>query len=202
MSLGIDYPAFGATNPFTGTTTYTAIDTFNSALENNGALQPLGSIYAAPLNFPAPPSPVNGQGLQPFYKYVRYNPTVSQTIQAGPALVYWKDETFTTVTGLYSEAFLSANQPAGVAGWLLYNTTTLASAVASAINGNFCWIQVGGFIPGAFVTAATVGQSLYGVATGAAWATTTTAPTSGSEAGYALTAAASNLSDIYVPFTN
>lgn len=202
MGIGIDFGAFGATNPFTGTTPFTAIDTYNTALENNGALQPLGSIYALPLNPAVVGAAANGSGLQLITKYVRYNPTVSQTIQAGPAIVYWKDETFTTITGLYSEAFLSANQPAGVAGWLLYNTTALSSAVATAINGNFCWICVGGFLAGAFVTAATVGQSIYGVATGAAWATTTTAPTSGSEAGYALTTAASNLSDIYVPFTN
>jgi hypothetical protein len=198
--FGIDYPKIGQANPLTGQTLYTVVDTYNSALENNGASQPLGSLYQAPLN--AANAAKAGGGLNNYYKYVRYNPTASQVIQAGPALLYWKDETFTTVTGLYSEAYLSANQPAGVAGWLLYNTTSLASAAAAAINGNFCWMLVGGFLAGAFVTAATVGQSIYGVATGAAWATTTTAPTSGSEAGYALTAAASNLADIYVPFTN
>ena len=129
----------------------------------------------------------------------------TQTIQTGPALVYWKDETFTTVTPLYSEAFLSAAAPTGVAGWLLYNTTTLASAAASAINGNFAWIAVGGFVAGAYVTAATAGDSLYGVSSGAAWATGhtvfgTAAPSK--VAARALTTAATNLSDIYIPLLN
>ena len=109
MGFGIDYPAFGSVNPLTTTlanTPYTAIDTFNAALENNGASQLLGSLYQAPL-VPTN-SAANGGGLNSYLKYVRYNPTTSQTIQAGPALVYWKDETFTTVTGLASEAFLAA----------------------------------------------------------------------------------------------
>jgi hypothetical protein len=206
MSLGIDFGAFGATNPFTGNTPFTAIDPFNAALENNGASQPLGSLYFLPINAAgvpiAPATTVPGQGLQLALKYVRYNPTTSQTIQAGPALVYWKDETFTTVTPLFSEAFLPALQSSGVAGWLGYNTTTLPSATAASINGNFAWIVVGGFISGAFVTAATAGQGLYGVATGAAWATTTTAPAPARLAGIATTAAAGGLADIYVPLLN
>lgn len=210
MPIGIDFGAFGATNPFTGNTPFTAIDTFNAALENNGALQPLGSIYPLPLNAAqvpvAPATVVPGLGTQLILKYVRYNPTVSQTIQAGPAIVYWKDETQTTITGLASEAFLAAGaSSASVAGWLLYNTTTLASAAASAINGNFCWIAVGGIVPGAFVTAAaTVGLGIYGVASGgSAWATTTTAPTVPRLAGIAQTvASAASLSDLYVPFLN
>jgi hypothetical protein len=200
MPLGPSYPKIGSANPITGQNLYTVIDTYNTALENNGALQPLGTTYEAPLN-PASLTTA-GIGLTAYYKYVRYNPTTTQTIQAGPALLYWKDETFTTVTPLYSEAYLSALQSSGIAGWLLYNTTSLSSAAASLINGNFCWMLIGGFLPGAYVTAGTAGQGIYGVATGAAWATTTTAPAPARLAGLVLTAASSNLSDLYVPFLN
>lgn len=206
MGIGIDFGAFGATNPFTGNTPFTAIDTFNAALENNGALQPLGSIYFLPINAAgvpiAPATVVPGQGLQLALKYVRYNPTASVAIQAGPGIVYWKDETFTTVTPTASEAFIPGTPSSVTAGWLGYNTTTLASATAAAINGNFAWIVVGGFVPGAYssVTAA-AGNGIYG-AVGAAWTTATTAPTPARLAAIALTATVANLSDIYVPFLN
>lgn len=208
MGFGLDFPAIGGGNPFTGTNFFTAVDTFNTALENNGLPQPLGSIYQAPLNL-SQLATAPGIGLNSYLKYVRYNPTVSQTIQAGPAIVYWKDETFTTVTGLFSEANLSALQSSGVAGWLLPNTTSTPqgslsnAAYAATLNGNGVWIAVGGFVPGAFVTAGTSGQGIYGVATGSAWATTTTAPAPARLAGIVLTAAsAASLSDLYVPFLN
>jgi hypothetical protein len=135
---------------------------------------------------------------------VRYNPTTSETIQAGPALVYWKDETFTTVTPLAAEAFAGATSAANsIAGWLLYNTTTLASAAASLINGNFCWIAVGGFVPGAFISSGAANISLMGALNaGAAWSTVTPATAGNKVAAYTLTAASSNLADLYVPFLN
>lgn len=200
MSLGIDYATFGAVNPYTGSTPSSVVDTYNNALENNGASQILGSLYFAPLD----PSHVNvgGAGLQNGFKYVRYNPTASQVIQAGPALVYWKDETFTTVTPLSTEAYLPALQSSGIAGWLLYNTTTTPGATASVINGNLCWIQVAGFIPGAYSSAATTaGVGIYGVSANATpWVTTITAPAPARLAGIALGAtSAANLVDLYVP---
>ncbi len=197
MSLGIDYPKLGSANPITGQSYYTVIDTYNTAIENNGALQPLGSITFLPLN-PASLT-TSGIGLQQAYKYVRYNPTVTQTLKNGPALVYWKDETFTTVTPLASEAFSGINN---IAGWLLYNTTALSSATAAQINGNFCWICVGGLLAGAWVTAAAAADaSIYG-ASSTAFATGTSASGTAPPqkvAGWSLAAAASNLVDLYVP---
>jgi acetyltransferase-like isoleucine patch superfamily enzyme len=199
MGFGIDYPAFGSVNPLTTTlanTPYAAIDTFNAALENNGATQLLGSLYFAPL-VPTGSASAGG-GSNPVFRYVRYNPTASQAIKTGPTLVYWKDTTFTTVTGLVSEA-LSVN---AVAGWLLYNTTTLSTATAAQINGNFCWLQVGGYLPGAWVTTGpTAGGQVIG--NGATFgANTTIAPGSAITnllAGVINTVAAANLSDIWVP---
>lgn len=198
MSLGIDYPVTSTGN------VYTSIDPYNAALLNNGASVNLGTIYAAPLNPAKVGAALNGSGLQNFFKYVRYNPTVSQAILSGPAPVYWKDETFTTVTGLYTEAvFQGAN---AFAGWLAYNTTTLSTATAAQINGNFCFIITGGFIPGAISVAATAaGDALFAAATGAAFLVGRTAAGTAPAnrvAGWALTAVAGGLSDIYVPFTN
>jgi len=196
MSLGIDYPVVS-----TGSV-YTSIDTYNTALLNNGAQNVLGSMYALPLNPSLVGTAANGSGAQRFVKYVRYNPTASQTILTGPAPVYWKDETYTTVTGLLSEAFVpNAN---GIAGWLLYNTTTTPSAVAATINGNFCFIAVGGFWAGAVsLTATAAGDALYG-ATGAFTVSRTGAGAAitGRVAAFAQTAIASLLSDIYIPLIN
>lgn len=196
MSIGIDYPVVSTGN------TYTAIDTYNSALLNNGAQNVLGSVYLEPLNPARVGTAANGSGLQRYVKYVRYNPTVSQTILTGPAPVYWKDETFTDVTPLQSEAFYAGAN--SIAGWLEYNTTTLSTATAAQINGNYCFICVGGFLPGCIAAATTaVGDVMIGgtaaftpvrIAAGAAF---TARPI-----GFALTAISSLLSDMYVPFLN
>lgn len=199
--FGIDYPKIGSANPLTGQNLYTVIDPYNSALENNGALQPLGSLYQAPLNPAVIGAAANGSGLNAYYKYVRYNPTVTQTLKTGPTLVYWKDKSFTIVTGLASEA-LSLDLPAG---WMLYNTTTTSGAVAADINGNYCWILVGGYLPGAWVTTGTAvggavipSGSTFGATGYIAPSTAITDPV----VGRVVTVAASNLSDLYVPFLN
>jgi hypothetical protein len=196
MSFGIDFPAYASVNPFTGTTPGGSIDVFNAALENNGLPQLLGSLYQAPLVGSAQTAAAGGSN--PVYRYVRYNPTASQTILAGPQLVYWKDKTFTTVTGLASEA-LSINL---VAGWLLYNTTQTPGATAAQINGNGCWLQVGGYLPGAFVTTGTaVGGQIIGAGTtfgATGYVAPNTAPTN-TLAGIVVTVAANNLSDLWVP---
>ncbi len=207
MAFGLDFPDFGATNPITaGSTFYTAVDTYNTALENNGANQPLGSIYQAPLN----PSntTTKGIGANNYYKYVRYNPTATQNFLTGPQLVYWKDNTFTIVTGLASEA-LSLDLPAG---WMLFNTTTTplatgqtAAQQAALVNGNFVWIQVGGYLPGAYVTTGTAAGgaiipsgTTFGATGYIAPSTAITDPV----VGRVIAAAASNLCDLYVPLIN
>lgn len=206
MAFGIDYPDFGATNPLTaGTTVYTAVDTYNTALENNGANQPLGSIYQAPLSLGVVGTATKGIGQNNYFKYVRYNPTVSQNFLTGPQLVYWKDNTFTTVTGLASEA-LSINL---IAGWLLFNTTTTplasgqtAAQQAALVNGNFVWIQVGGYLPGAYVTTGTATGGIIIGASSTFGANAYIAPGSNitnEVAGIVIAAASSNLADLYVP---
>lgn len=192
MSFGLDYPVVSTGNLFT------SIDPYNSANPNNGALNTPGAIYQAPIN----QALIGTKGPAPnnYYKYARYNPTVTQTLKTGPVLVYWKDETFQTVTGLYSESFTGGIN--GIAGWMLYNTTVNTAAVATDINGNFCWIQVGGLLVGAWVTtAAAAGASIYGAASTFGATGTTAANTAPPNvvAGWSLAAAASNLVDLYVP---
>ena len=193
MSFGLDYPVITTGNLFTAIDPYVA----TSVSSINGAQNTAGAIYQAPIN----QATIVTKGPAPngYFKYVRYNPTVTQTLKNGPVLVYWKDETFTTVTGLYSEALVGIN---GVAGWLLYNTTTTTGAVATDINGNWCWIQVGGLLVGAWVTAAAAaGASLYGAASTFGATGTTAASTAPPNvvAGWSLGAAASNLVDLQVP---
>ena len=81
---------------------------------------------------------------------------------AGPGVVYYTDETLTTVTGAYSESYLASN-PTYAAGFLLPNTGSvtgvgLGSGVsATLLNGNYVFIAVAGFVPKAYV-GATVAQ--------------------------------------------
>lgn len=194
MGLGANYPVVSTGSIFT------AIDTFNSALENNGALNVPGQEYQLPVN--AADVTTTGAGIQKFVKYVRYNPTVSQTILTGPAPVYWKDFNKTVVTGLQSEAcYAGAN---AIAGWLLYNTGTLASALAATINGNFCFIFTGGYLKQALVAASTaVGDAMIGGASAftPVRVAAGTAPTN-KVIGFAETAIATLLADVYVPYLN
>lgn len=196
MSLGIDYPVLS-----TGSI-YTSIDPYNAALLNNGAQNVLGATYALPLNPATVGAAVKGSGLQTFVKYVRYNPTASQAILTGPAPVYWKDAAKAVVTPLQSEAYYAGAN--AIAGWLAYNTTALATAAAASINGNFCFIITGGYIAGASTVAATAaGDALIGGATAftPARVAAGTAPTN-KVIGFAETAVAGLLADVYVPFLN
>lgn len=193
--FGLDYPVVNSGSVLT------AIDTYNTAMLNNGAANVLGGTYMEPLN-PASLSQ-NGIGLNRFVKYVRYNPTTTQALLGGPALVYWKDETFTTVTPTLSEAFTTLSN--AVAGWLLPNTGTTPGLTAATLNGNFCFIRVGGFLAGASVISTTVaGDALIG-ATGSfttARIANHAALTNDRIAGYALTAYAAGFADLNVPYLN
>ena len=109
-------------------------------------------------------------GAPPVVKYVRYLSQNNPSLLAYPGAVYYTDSTCTTVTGYSNEAFGigTNNSPAtwgnSAAGWLLYNSTAsglTGAASATALNGNWCWIQVGGLLPGAAVVASTaIGDSL------------------------------------------
>jgi len=200
--LGTEYPVIS------GNSLYTTIDTYNTALLNNGALNPLGARFQYPLTVPIA-SATAGQGAPQTIAYVQYKSSSNPAFIASPGLVYWVDKTFTTVTGVYSESAFGIN---GVAGYMLLNTTNYpgsltGAALAALVNpsggtsaGNFIWIVVDGYVPGARSAASVAaGDFLIGSTTtfNPARMVANTAPTN-RVVGMATTAVASNLSDVII----
>jgi hypothetical protein len=178
----------------------TTIDTYNGSSfgsypEPYGAKNPLGAAY-----YDNPTSTANSYGTGTKYRYVRYNSASNPTPTGvtGPFPVYWTDATFTTVTPVVSEAIF--NGPNAIAGLAMPNLTSLsqytAAQLATALNGNYIWIAVGGYVSGIWAPASTaVGDQLIGVAASTfnlARVAAGTAPTSRCVA-YATTAVATNL---------
>lgn len=96
------------------------------------------------------------------YRYVRYYSTSNPALTGltAPAPVYWVDTTYTTVTPVYSESVTGGIN--AVAGILMVNTTDLVGLVNStpttgqtALQGNFVWICVAGFVANAIGAAST-----------------------------------------------
>ena len=82
--------------------------------------------------------------------------TANLTTAGAPAPVYWTDETYTTVTGITSEAFATA-PIAFPAGFMLVNTVTgIGNAgtalTAAALLGSYMLIQVAGYLKGAYMS--------------------------------------------------
>ena len=110
------------------------------------------------------PTPASSNGFAPILKYVRYQSTNNPALNAYPSAVYYADGTGALVTGYANEAYgVTANNaalnPNACAGVLLPNSTSLGisgSASATALNGNWCWIQVGGLCPGVTAVASSV----------------------------------------------
>ena len=176
---------------------YTVLDTYNTALYNNGARMPLGSLARIPLpayNVGATPK---GAGSYLTAKYLRYLSTANPATVAGPSPVYYVDETLETVSGVESEG-LGVNF---IAGWMLPSTATTSigtAFTAAALNGNFVYVGLKGFIPAAIsVTSTAVGDALIGASGNftVARVAAGTAPTN-RVLGWALTAIASGLSDV------
>lgn len=188
---------------------YTSIDTYNSALENNGATCPLGTRYTYPLGTQLSPttgfgyvSSGAGLGVPLTICYVRYNSTTNADWLANPGVVYWQDKTFTVVTGSSGDAADGIN---AIAGYVLINTTNYPGSLTGAqlkavVQGNFIWIVVAGYVPGATsITSTAVGDTLIGGGTAftPARVAANTAPTNRA-VGMAVTAISSGVSDVLV----
>lgn len=152
--------------PFVRVTTgsfFTTLDPGTSAPRNT-----LGTIYSPPVAATLATTSA-GYAAQPVVKYVLYNSTSNPNPVAAPAPVYYTDESFTTVSGNSAEAFFTTGG-ACIAGYLLPNSTSIASLTNTQLNNSFCWIQVGGLLVGAYapttLTGAGVGSQIYGTATG------------------------------------
>lgn len=191
---------YGAFQKITTGNVRTTID--SSTVPANGVpRQPLGTIYSPPVNAGAAIG--SGYGAPPVYKYVQYNSTANPSVQAAPAPVYWKDETFTVVTGVFSESFLAAAGSA--AGYLMPNSTDYSGLTAAILNGNWVWIQIAGWLQAGLVPSTTPGAGSTIVASAGNWTATGvaagTAPTS-RVMGMQLAAAVSSACDILVgPYT-
>jgi hypothetical protein len=173
--LANEMPVIGPnalSNVFGVVDTYSTTASYNGQL--NGALNPLGSLWT----IPSPSQGGNltlatatGYGAWLTVKYVRYNSTANPAIPAGPAIVYYTDETFTTVSGVFTEGNIAGTgSSASIAGLLLPNTGTVTGiglgtgVTAALLNGNFCFIAVQGFVPSCYLSAGTQGSALSGVA--------------------------------------
>lgn len=110
-----------------------------------------------------------GFGAQPVFKYVYYNSTTNPTPVAAPAPVYYTDESFTQVSGNAAEAYFTT-MGACVAGYLMPNTTAISGLTAAQLNQSYCWIQVAGFLAGAYAPTTSTnpgqGSSILGLTTG------------------------------------
>lgn len=161
------------------------------------ARNPLGSIYAAPVNEGLAVT-TKGYGAQPVIKYVYYNSTTNPTPVAFPAPVYWTDESFTTVSGNAAEAFTTTGLVA-VAGYLLPNTASISGLTAAQLNQSYCFIQIGGLLVGGYAPGSTaIGDTIIGIASGNFVAARLGAGTAATSRpfGTALTAIASGVADI------
>jgi hypothetical protein len=102
-------------------------------------------------------TPANPFGSPSIYMLVNYLSTSALTtgnLAAGPAPVYWTDNTFTTVTGITTES-LGINFPAG---YMMLNTTDLTTLTAAQVVGAQIFICVAGYVKGAFApTSGTAG---------------------------------------------
>lgn len=163
--------------PYARVTTGNPQTTLDAAAKN-----PVGALWA-------PPTPYNGAtfsttatdstaglGAPPVFKYVYFydSADLSESMQAAPAPVYYIDESFSTVTANAADAYFTTGG-ACVAGYLMPNTTALGTSNTATqwytqLLQSYCWIQVGGFLPGALQpstrTGAGAGSYITGLATG------------------------------------
>lgn len=153
-------------------TPYVRFSNFQTKLDSS-AKNTLGAIYSPPANPTGVVGP--GYGAQPVYKYVYYNSTINPAPVAASAPVYWADETFTVVTGAAEEAYVPAGESvspngASAAGYLGPNTVAYSGLTAAILNQSYLWIQVGGFLSGAYEpsiqTSTTFANPIYGLGSG------------------------------------
>jgi hypothetical protein len=170
-----EYPVIGP-NPLNNV--FGVVDPYNTALPNNGALNPLGSVWIVPSASQGGNTLLatsTGYGSFLVVKYLRYSSTANAAVVAGPAPVYYTDETFTTVTGTYTEGNIAGTgSQASVAGLMLPNKGTVTGVglgttafTATLLNGNYVFVAVAGFVPSCYISTGTQGSGLTAGASGA-----------------------------------
>lgn len=182
-------------NPFPRVSTGSMFTVLDATARN-----PVGSIWSPPANLGLPLS-TKGLGAQPVVKYLYYNSTTNPTPVAGPAPVYYTDETFTTVSGAAQDAFITTSG-VSIAGYLMPNTTAISGLTAAELNTSYVFVQIGGLLSGAWGPTggtAAVGAFITGTATTGSWASTVPAAAANVRClGFQLTAVVSSLCDVLV----
>ena len=159
---------------------YGSMTPYDSTKVNNNCPNVPGGVYFVPLPAGSGQQPAGqttnklstpGYGSGLWIKQVLYKSTANAAVQAGPAAVYYADETFTTVTSTASEAFIASKAVMG-AGWLLPNAGTVTGMGAGTTNftatllnnggsGSWVWIGVQGFIPSCYLNTGAANNFLY-----------------------------------------
>lgn len=178
---------------------------YNPALSSAGTMyagigenQVLGQRYFSVTNV----TKTNPYGAPAIYMNVLYKSTAQPAPVAGPAPVYWTDETFTTVSGVESEGLAGF---ASTAGYLMPNTTSYSVLTAAILQGAQVLIQVAGLLQGAYApTGGSAGVGNMIVPAAGNWVTNgvatsdTTGGVSARPFGWQLTVIASGLCDVLV----
>ena len=191
MALTMEYPII-TSNLQSGLGAYGTADPWVANASTpfpNGAQNPVGSLYFQP----APAQGGNttlataaGYAAGLWMRYVLYKSTANPAVQTGPAPVYYVDETFTTVSGVFSEGIPAATGNASsIAGFMLPNSGTVAgyglgttlftnTILNNGGNGSYVWIGLAGFIPSAYLAAGAQGNPITGASGNWTVAVTTT----------------------------
>ncbi len=147
-------------------------------------------------------SVTNPSGSPAIFMLVEYTSIGKPSPVTGPAPVYWVDNTFTTVTGVESEALLGLS---GAAGYLMPNTTDISGLTDAMLEGSQCIIQVAGYLKGAYgPTGGSAGVGNLIVAASGNWVTNgvavsnSTGGVSSRSFGVQMTAISSGLCDVLV----
>lgn len=157
----------------TGLGPFGTMTPYDSTKVNNGARNPLGSLFFLPAKAQSGTSlsSVAGYGAGLWVRYVLYYDSSAPAVKTGPAPVYWADNTFTKVVGTFASG-VSASLSSSVAGWLLPNAGTVsgvgagttlftATTLNNGTSGSYVFIGVQGFIPSAYVGSASANNLLY-----------------------------------------
>ena len=176
-----------------------------------GESQVLGQKYvgysALAVGTTNPPAS-NPYGAPAIYVLAQYLSTSATTLAnfqtpLGPSPVYWTDETFTVVSGVYSEAYNSLGSQM-IAGYMMLNYTAAPKVTLAQLLGGYVFVQVAGFLKGGWAPTTTPGAGYNisgssGVFTSTG--TTGTAPATrrlGIQLNTATSAAPAGLADILV----
>src|SRR5277367_4336364 len=105
-----------------------------------GDSQVLGQRYFGAANQTAS-NPAGSPGIFVLAKYLSTSATTlaNLTTAGAPSAVYWTDSTFTTVSGILSEALGASAQYA--AGYMMVNTVSLTTLTTAQLLGAYVIVQ-------------------------------------------------------------